>query len=77
MKTIEGAPETITHAQVIAACEVLGLDPKWTRAIKIGNDGFLEVVLHAFTPPRIRHDMDRVVEHTILYEILTESPGDD
>lgn len=74
MKSIDGAPETITHAQVIAACEALGLDPIWVRSIKIGL-GNVEVVLHAFQPAKIRQDKDDCAEHTVYYDIPDEPLG--
>ena len=67
MKSVEGAPEKITNAQVIAACEALGLDPKWVRSIKIGL-GSVEVVLHAFQPAKLRPGMDECAEHTVYYD---------
>lgn len=69
MKTINGAPESITRDQVIAACVALGLDPNWTRAINISSDGYVEVVLHATQPATIKRDQDKCAEHTVFYDV--------
>ena len=84
MKKIEGAPEAITHAQVIAACEALGLDPDLTRGIKLGVD-YVEVALYATTPVKLLKERetppflggftDVPAMHTVYYDTL--QPTDD
>jgi|KBSSwiStaDraftv2_1062776.scaffolds.fasta_scaffold02111_14 hypothetical protein len=75
-KKIEGAPETITQAQVVAACEVLGLDPAWTRTVKMGV-GYIEVTLFGCRPVKVLRDKDEVAEHVVYYDLLAESSADD
>ena len=78
MKKIEGVPEKITRAQVIAAAELLGLETKRVRSIRIGVH-FLEVTLYATQPVRLLWDhptpqsidgtTDQPATHTIFYDL--------
>ena len=50
-------PTHITHAQMVAACEALGLDPKTTRELRIdyvgpGSPYSWRVVVNTWTPDR-------------------------
>jgi hypothetical protein len=69
VKSIEGLPETITQEQVVAACEALGVDPKYARAVTLGT-GYVEVTLHTSLPPKIKPGADACAEHTVYYDLL-------
>jgi hypothetical protein len=83
VKSIVGVPETITHAQVVAAAELLGFDPKVVRSIRIGLN-YVEVMLHAATPPKLVVEYptlpfvegftDRVATHILYYDLDAAEP---
>ena len=76
MKTIDGVPESLTPAQIIAAVESLGFDVKVVRSITFGPD-YVEVVVFATKPIRIKANTDETATHTIYYDTLAEPPVDD
>ena len=75
MKNIDGVPESLTHAQIIAAVESLGFDVKVVRSITFGIN-YAEVVMFATKPVRIKAN-DEVATHTIYYDTLAKPPADD
>jgi hypothetical protein len=75
MKTIDGVPESLTHAQIIAAAESLGFDPKLVRSLKLGV-GYVEVELYATSPVSLKTNDDPAV-HIVFYDTLAKPPADD
>ena len=78
MKTIDGVPEKITRAQLLSAVDILGLEAKRVRSIRIGVH-FLEVTLYATQPVRLLWDhptaqsidgtTDQPATHTLFYDL--------
>lgn len=67
MKTIDGVPEIITRAQVLAAADALGLDPKMLRSITLGTR-YVEVVVFTSKPVVLKGHEDLPATHTIFYD---------
>jgi len=78
VKTIDGVPEKITRAQLLSAVDILGLEAKRVRSIRIGVH-FLEVTLYATQPVRLlwdhptQHSIDGTTDqpatHTLFYDL--------